>query len=99
VTLSPDSYEIQPLDGSLTIDFGAVPVRWGGAAGAMNWTPTVTLVCPNGTTTFPEPFSPSYFGDSIGGNVAFDGSSFTGTSTLPGAEINYTFFNAFRAPQ
>lgn len=65
----------------------------------MSWTPEVTAVCPNGTTTSADAVQPELLGDSIGGSVTFDGSGFTGTSTLPGALIHYTFFNAFRAPQ
>jgi hypothetical protein len=39
------------------------------------------------------------FGDANGGDLAIDGSGFTGTAQPAGGTVVYTFVNAFRGPR
>ena len=101
MTLSPSTFDISPTN--IVIDFGVTPPRWSGQVSAA-YTPDSTGVCTDGSTpSGPLPIGVGYFGDNDGdndgGNLAADGSGFTGTAHPLGGTVTYSFINAFRAPK
>ena len=98
VTLLPSTYQLQPLDGTLTIQFPGG--TWGGGASTSNFSPSYTGTCSDGETLSGVlPGVPVvYFGDAVGGTLSLDYDTFGGTGHIEGETITYAFVNAFRAP-
>jgi hypothetical protein len=99
VKVTPAVYTIQPLDGTLSIDFGVDPPSWGGAS-TSNWNATLTITCPDDTvSTGSAQIGVLYFGGNQGGTLAPRGTGFFGSSNSQGTTLSYDFMNAAQPPK
>jgi len=97
LAITPSTFDVS--GGSVVIDFGGSPPQWSGAVTA-GTTVAFTATCPDGSTaTGSQQFGVTAFGDNTGGDLAADGSGFTGTALPAGGTVVYSFINAFRGPK